>query len=333
MLALRPARPGVHVFSIYNSDEDKHDNDPADDLVLSTLPHSSLRLSAPNWGPRVIGTHLDNRKEYASWTCNNPSTYLIDTGLWTACKESRFIIEREFRSRKWELAWRHHCDGQNPSQFYGYSHLVPAMACFKHKDSPNHHYLTVFPKEDLFYLQPHDIETLDWDGMQNRYFLGESLGFNHPGNFTLGFYDLTNIALEFDPSWAIGVENARPHSGGDQILDLLAQISFDGGTYGGMCMLWLIDYGLKRKPNVPMNEALKGKSVFYQGNRRFVEVDTCGSYPESDEWDCYKVDDCVISCARFIGKIDDRMRSWGREECGYLGDSPANIGTLACEYY
>lgn len=43
-----------------------------------------------------------------SWTLNNPSTYLIDSGLWTACKESLLVIEKEFqhparREKKWSL--------------------------------------------------------------------------------------------------------------------------------------------------------------------------------------------------------------------------------------
>ncbi|KAH7019093.1 hypothetical protein EDB80DRAFT_819230 [Ilyonectria destructans] len=200
------------------------------------------------------------------------------------------------------------------------------MACFKHKDSPKYHYFTVFPSQDLFYLQPHGIKTLNWSGMVHRYFLGvESPGFN----------DLANIALEFDPSWAIEAEKARPHNGNVKIPDTLAKMAVDGGRDGGLKTLWLIDYGLKRNPNVPMNEALKGKSIFYQGNRRFVEVATYNSYPEADAWEVYhEIDDCVISCYRFVHRIQDSIRFWGEDCRGrYRSEKlPANIGILACEY-
>ncbi|KAH6981815.1 hypothetical protein BKA56DRAFT_584561 [Ilyonectria sp. MPI-CAGE-AT-0026] len=326
-LALRPSRPGVQVFGIYNSDEDKHDNDPRDDLLLNTFRHSYLCISAPKWGPRVIGAHPDNRKDHASWTCNNPSTYLIDRGLWTACKESRFIIQREFQCRKWESAWRHHCSGRNPDQFSEFENLVSAMACFKDKDSSNNHYITVFPKQDLFYFQPHDIETLSWGGAVNRYFLGAE---------SLSFDDLENVALEFNPSWAIEVEKARPHNGDVKILDTLAHAAIDGATNGCLDTLWLIDYGLKRNPNVPMNEAPEGKSIFYQGNRRFVEVATDSLYPKADPWeDYYEIDDCWISCGSFIDEIKTRILFWREDRLGrYPTENlPANIGMLACEYF
>lgn len=38
---------------------------------------------------------------HVSWTVNNPSVYLTDYGLRTACKESRFVIERVFQSQQW----------------------------------------------------------------------------------------------------------------------------------------------------------------------------------------------------------------------------------------
>lgn len=45
--AIRPARPGVQVFSIYNYDEEKNDSNTITDVGLSPNRYTVLRLSSP----------------------------------------------------------------------------------------------------------------------------------------------------------------------------------------------------------------------------------------------------------------------------------------------
>lgn len=57
--------------------------------MLLTLPNPDrLLLSAPLTN--------DPRPGDRSWTKSNPSAYLIDSGLWTACKESREVMKKHF---------------------------------------------------------------------------------------------------------------------------------------------------------------------------------------------------------------------------------------------
>ncbi|KAK4447749.1 hypothetical protein QBC34DRAFT_302564 [Podospora aff. communis PSN243] len=121
-LAIRPSLPGAHVFRVYNGNNSEH-ADPE---------HETTR---------------DLRPAQISWTLNNPSVYLIDSGLWTACKESMLIIEKEFqRPVRRRKVW-------SPED----------TATYKFSDNNSkHRYLTVFLDQDLFILQPHDITGLDW---------------------------------------------------------------------------------------------------------------------------------------------------------------------------
>jgi len=116
--AVRPTLPGAHVFRVYNSDDSKH----ADPQHETTRDHRYIsdhalfcwglqpRLAAPQCLPRRVGGFDPSTQAAApiSWTRNNPSAYLIDSGLWTACKESLVVIEQEFQSpARRRKAWSH----------------------------------------------------------------------------------------------------------------------------------------------------------------------------------------------------------------------------------
>ena len=92
-MAIRPANSGVHHFSIFNSANDN--NSPsAKFAILDNAQHSKFEYKAA--APRAACTQT-----VYSWTQGNPSSYLWDTGLWTACKESREIIMAHLNMRYW----------------------------------------------------------------------------------------------------------------------------------------------------------------------------------------------------------------------------------------
>lgn len=88
--------PGAHFFGILITNQDKD----ADSLVGQSL-RSKSREYSPSYGligPRWKTTSTEDRfvgikKEPASWTNNNPSTYMADSGLWLACRESWHFIK------------------------------------------------------------------------------------------------------------------------------------------------------------------------------------------------------------------------------------------------
>ncbi|KAK3956265.1 hypothetical protein QBC32DRAFT_394787 [Pseudoneurospora amorphoporcata] len=91
-LAVRPLdRPGVHVFCVEEHEPDDSSVEEVEDRDKSNL-HFSVPAATMSAGP-----------------CGNPSTYMIDGGLWTACKESRAVMEEAFKHQMWDhkrRAWR-----------------------------------------------------------------------------------------------------------------------------------------------------------------------------------------------------------------------------------
>lgn len=90
----QPSRPGAHFFSITNLRED------GGELI-------DLGVQC-EWGSRCIHNHGDTYCLAApkfgsshSWTSNNPSSYLWDFGMWTACRESRVVIEDHYKLDYW----------------------------------------------------------------------------------------------------------------------------------------------------------------------------------------------------------------------------------------
>ncbi|KAH7237128.1 uncharacterized protein BKA55DRAFT_694754 [Fusarium redolens] len=85
-MAIRDDRPGVHIFGQYEETKENSSESHA-------LRHGifiSLNWAAPSWR-----RYFDNLNEDQS--DENISTYFIDGGLWTACHESRLIMEKRFQ--------------------------------------------------------------------------------------------------------------------------------------------------------------------------------------------------------------------------------------------
>ncbi|KAK3380000.1 hypothetical protein B0T24DRAFT_523231 [Lasiosphaeria ovina] len=162
-LATRPALPGAHVFRVYNANDSEHTG-PEHETSRDNYPWiSKSRLAAPRCLPR--GVDFDPAIQAAapiSWTLNNPLTYLIDSGLWAACKELLLAIENEFqtpvrRQKVWSLS-----EVENFRKKRG-RFTLPETATYIASDNSRRRYLTVFPGQDLFILQPYDITALNWD--------------------------------------------------------------------------------------------------------------------------------------------------------------------------
>ncbi|KAH8685179.1 hypothetical protein BGZ61DRAFT_455032 [Ilyonectria robusta] len=324
--AIRPARPGVQVFSVYNYDEEKNDTNTMNDVGLNPTRNTYIRLSAPKWGPRSIGDKFRDPKVTASWTHNNPSTCLTDGGLWTACEESRLIIKSEFQSLEWKTAWKPHCSGWR--DFYNRDKPISVTSYYKGEESLENHYFTIFPNHDLFYLQPHNLRTLDWSQIAFDLSLGP---------YWLGGEGMDNVALEFDPNWVLEVEKAGPDDREIEIVDVLATAAIEGADEGHICTIWLIDYGIKRNPEAPLPAERGLDATFHQGDRRFVDVRSPRSHSETPAWnEYYELDGCSISCRSFIRQIELEIESRGyRQNLNGTDQSLERIAefrVLACEY-
>ncbi|QKD57539.2 uncharacterized protein FOBCDRAFT_242026 [Fusarium oxysporum Fo47] len=87
--AVRPAKAGVLIFSL-SSD---HRSQPHEDDDPEAPWVGSYYLTAPRWAFGPKSSRVNGFDEItASWTKNNLSTYLIDSGLWGACRQSHCVM-------------------------------------------------------------------------------------------------------------------------------------------------------------------------------------------------------------------------------------------------
>lgn len=90
---------------------------------------------------------------------------------------------------------------------------------------------------------------------------------------------MDNVALEFDPNWALEVEKAGPDDRDIEIVDILATAAMEGADWGHICTIWLIDYGIKRNPEAPIPAERGVDAMFYQGERRLSTSEVPGHIP------------------------------------------------------
>ncbi|EAA35331.2 hypothetical protein GE21DRAFT_1207 [Neurospora crassa] len=293
--SIRPLdRPGAHIFCI--EERKSEDSEPKEcDVICNPIP---LESGDSNLHIRVPAATI------SAGPAGNPSTYMIDGGLWTACKESRAVMERVFRHRMWDPKRRAYLEYMRALQhltpaledpYKGLEHetdLMPATGFFlsapessssssftrtTKADGPNHrvttspHYFSVFPHRDLFIMRPSSWKIKNmWFQLQ----FGFPLGLKTWGYF--GFGGKHGLAFEYDPIWE-QEPYSRDHTGKviiisayDRMTSTIQQLSLsDTDT------VWFIDYRLKLKENTPTDktEPSDNQKVFYgYDGRRYVEV-------------------------------------------------------------
>ncbi|WZH45418.1 2EXR domain-containing protein [Fusarium acuminatum] len=230
-LAIRDDRPGVHIFGQYKTGSHR----------IESWGGTSFDLVAPSWS-RYFESLDEHRSD------ENISTYLIDGGLWTACHESRSIMEKHFKQSERQSNLR-------PHNKYGVTSSEKELfkrATSGYFDCAPLEIVTVFPHRDLFILQHDDLEKVDW------------LCLGHEASMAStreGFSGVGHIAIEYDRSWGDGI---------DIDYELLH------GCVGAQYTLWFIDRSLKRKSQAPVyKEELDCSwklNSFYASDRKFLEI-------------------------------------------------------------
>ncbi|OIW24151.1 hypothetical protein CONLIGDRAFT_648945 [Coniochaeta ligniaria NRRL 30616] len=251
--ALRPDRPGAHIFRISTrprlyDKEGKRILDVSEVVVSTTsLCH---RLSAPN--PPLSHTVTQNQTDGGvddgtaplpiSWF-NNPSTYLIDGGLWMACKESRLVMERRFKTREWKTIlkerrrpygcgmtynpiWSPNEDDLMPQE------SLPVSGYFNpdKRSASDVRFFTVLPHNDLIVLQPEGDDSFRemWDW------------YIPIDTQRLGFGGIRDVAVEYDPAWDNDGDKWDP------IVWIIGEAA--AALYNQVTTIWFIDRRLQRDP-------------------------------------------------------------------------------------
>ncbi|KAF5646184.1 hypothetical protein F52700_1874 [Fusarium sp. NRRL 52700] len=139
---------GVQISEL-QSPEPKQDGETSDTTNSGASPPGQrLTATLPSKSFPTLGGNTGS---------SNVSRYMADIGLWTACKESRDVMEKTSQRTKTMLE-RH-----NQEDFYSWSlenlreyHIPAIVRC------STSHQLLVQPYADLFVLQPSKIEDIDW---------------------------------------------------------------------------------------------------------------------------------------------------------------------------
>ena len=186
------------------------------------MPECSL--AAPE-----IPTLDDTTKERQfSWVRGNRSTYLMDFGLWTACRESRAAIEQLFKVDERIMVSEEEEDyiseGSNENTFPG----IPDIAGFRLEGEWQ--YCFTYPKMDLFLLRPLDPRTLEWKSV---------LGFPFYNRTESLMNDAVHIALDFQ---LIGGVWDTPRA-------KCAMKALHGGLYSPD-RVWFVDHSLRRRVGI-----------------------------------------------------------------------------------
>ncbi|KAF4982952.1 hypothetical protein FZEAL_1522 [Fusarium zealandicum] len=250
---------------------------------------------------------------------HSQSAYLIDGGLWTACKESRLVMEQQFECQKWDSERRDSI--RNHRGWQRFTERMPATGYFA-TDDPHKHYFTVFPHQDLFLLHYEDLKNTPWNKINWDIPIGSTLR---------GFGGLRNLALIYNPEWGDQVIKAEPATNELDIVQTLVQAAFDA-EYADT--IWFIDYSLKRKvmaPTLKQSGRMSRAKTFYASDRRFVEV--VSDFGSESFWEHPNTDDeSHARSVRFRNALRNHMEDRLHPDDTDQDEWPCDVGALACEY-
>ncbi|KAF4338874.1 hypothetical protein FBEOM_7225 [Fusarium beomiforme] len=259
--AVRPAEAGVQIFSLSSGHRSQSHEGDAPESPWS----DGYYLAAPKWafGPKS-GRFGASNVTTASWTKNNPSTYLIDSGLWTACRQSHRVM-RDILSPTKPMAIRTkvRCDRSN----------VEVEAPESH--SSQQHNIIVSPSQDLFILQPEDSD------MFSRFLFEDVI----ENNTTQGLLQIQQVGWQYHPSWASSLHEST----WIRSLETLCGYIVYGVRFRGLETLWLINYRIKRKHWVSSKAEFDGTNpkTFKTDGFQLIEVEINDDIRSSEQlsWD------------------------------------------------
>ncbi|KAI1191612.1 hypothetical protein F5B17DRAFT_426505 [Nemania serpens] len=296
---IHPKVPSAHFFTLYSYDHREHELDELSGHHVSCVERSKATIAAPR--SRETGE--------ISWRRHNKSAYLIDHGLWTACRESREMIQRRYsrQGRVWGdpfiLRWK-----LDSAKQAWYADSLPGsfqedgrLRCF-----------TICPSADLLCLQPFRYTTTDWGAfIRNLRWSGPDATFAETSYFSGPMpdssdsqmryhifgsrmdYGIKNVGLELDPDWITHFDGRKSYGydfepgNGPPGLQCAAQAATCRLYW--VNYLWLIDYRIRLKPGVTYTQS--ERYVFSGLGCTFVEVqDGDDTWSMADSRDVKKPD-------------------------------------------
>lgn len=258
-MAIRDDNPGVHFFTIY---------DALNDLPSVVSPSKRVHVTGASFvGGFYVGFAAPRRREsnQISWIDGNLSNYLTDSGLWTACHESRERMLRHFRPSE---------TSPQASQTMPLDERRVEEICKKPTSSINmefigdnseRQYLTIRPAMDLICLQLPENSNISWDCSDHWKFIQDFPLFrwHRHGVYWHSSY-IKNVAVEYNPAW----ETFDPKKDLGPFRDVTGFREVN--EIHGLETFWFIDYRLTRK----CKSGDYKRQTFRAGKFTFIEVDS-----------------------------------------------------------
>ncbi|OBS25778.1 hypothetical protein FPOA_06313 [Fusarium poae] len=210
----------------------------------------------------------------------NDSIYLSDSGLWTACKDSRDAMEKRFKKNEWWSKVKspyHPKRTAEPGQYLGQEDTAHTASYTDHDGIVKH--ITIGYERDLIHLDPRylcDLENIDW--FRNSIDIFQLPVFDRRlemgGNLVVRpSFVGSNIALDYDRSILDQFSSKMVHYR-DKALRTRSVALFD--MYVFLCetaqrTVWFIDYGLVPVPNRAV-DSLPVREIFRSGDCIYTEV-------------------------------------------------------------
>ncbi|EXA35763.1 hypothetical protein FOVG_12912 [Fusarium oxysporum f. sp. pisi HDV247] len=269
--AIRSHHQGVQIFQIHKSPSDEDNGHLSTSLIdhlydicvrrlglpfMASDQSSSLPMAGEHIRPWYFGAPLESKcyKGLDGSPDKNMSTYMIDSGLWTACKESRRVIRKHFANpsnNPWGRPERgrvSHCSGSNPF------------------------YFSIWPGSDLFILQTDNF--FDTNCSRMEAFPGT------PNSCPYPVESCCEIGIEYDSELT---DSTQEHD--------LSRGSRDVSLTVGFLLkflpkrrLWLVDTNLKRKAGAFSSHDSDTKQ-FYASDKKFVQVPLDKGADNLREWE------------------------------------------------
>lgn len=281
--AIRDECPAVHFFTLYDAQAD-----PPSVVQPSKKVHATSASYVPEFylglaAPRCRGS------DQLSWTDGNISTYLTDSGLWTACHESRERMLRYFRpsetspqvSKLMPVDWRTVQEICNqPTASINMEFI---------RDNGERQYLTVRLSTDLLCLRLPENSNISWNSRHHWERIQDFPLFRwHSHSWHWESSYIMNVAVEYDPAW----EKFHPRKDYGPFRGVTDGFSKVNEIHG-LITFWFIDYRLRRKYKSDNCE----RKTFRAGKLTFIEV-TSTDY----EWCCCPKEGCLDGCFHGPGR-------------------------------
>ncbi|KAF5009657.1 hypothetical protein FDECE_4141 [Fusarium decemcellulare] len=290
----------VHFFTVFNSVY-KHESRRLNEFKV-LAPSRRSCLAAPSCGGNM------------SWTEGNRSMYLLDRGMWTACKASRATLEMKCGT----VPCSQSCEGCVSCEYSSdegtdvedeYGELRREAVNMRFVADGETQEISVFPRSDLFVLQPYNIHSL----------AVSKIRLEHTPLFPrYGAQYLHNVAFELPRDENFSIDSAQDYPLVRFLRSSLSnpeQWRFIGGV-------WFINYRLRKDPAVLKMLQESGSDDEYELYRRKFRGNGC-KFIEVHPGDLWKVDGFDGNGHEFI--------PWLQRTGGIGTEGPPYLGLLAVE--